>query len=427
MLNQDITHTDTSGAIARCAGPVLAVALVVATATASQAGQAQVPETTPSQPGDAVTAVFSEYDPDSTIELNHSMWSDLLSKTAVFAGHSTRRVSRGQKRVWIGSRMRYGNDLPSRHENNRIVLGKFTDEHFAALKRYRQALESAPDQLPLAKLNRAEQLAYWLNLYNAHALEHVAAHYPSETTEALRSAPGEAPEGVWHERTLNVAGVALSLVDIERRILFPVWDDPLVLYGLWQGAIGGPRLRLRAYTGSNVWRMLRENAREFINSNRGMKPTGEVLEASLIYGWGAPLFDGDGRLRKHIAAYAQPPFSQGLEATQRVEIARYDWHLADLSGGTHHRGQWNHTAALLGSGLGNQFLSDMIMNDPTRQTMPATTIELLRDMEKFNNRERRTQVTIKECPEGSDCAALMDDGDGEADEKESPAQSDSDG
>ncbi|MFQ5347166.1 MAG: hypothetical protein ACE5ED_04900 [Rhodothalassiaceae bacterium] len=41
------------------------------------------------------------------------------------------------------------------------------------------------------------------------------------------------------ERSLRVAGQPLSLRDIKIRILFPVWHNPLVLYGLWQGSLEG--------------------------------------------------------------------------------------------------------------------------------------------------------------------------------------------
>ena len=387
--------------------------------------EAEVPAP-PSAPfNDPVTAGFARFDPLSSITLDHGWWGRFLSKTVVYAGASTQRLRRGKKRHWVGSRIGYGNDLPSRYENNRVVLSGFTETHLEALKRYRAGLETLPERLPLAALNRAEQLAYWLNLYNAHALEHVAAHYPAETTDALRSAPGEPPAGVWHDRTLSVAGVELSLADIERRILFPIWDDPLVLYGLWQGAIGGPRLPLRPYGGAKVWDMLAANAREFVNSNRGMKPDGEVLEVSLLYGWGAPLFADEAALRRHIAALAEPPFSIGLEQTTRLDHARYDWHLADLSGGTHHRGQWNNMAAFVGGlkkpagNLGNGIytMAEMAAElDTTRDALPAATVELLQNMVRLNDRAREGRVTVEECPRGGCENSTAGDDDEDEDE-----------
>lgn len=362
--------------------------------------------------GDPVTAAFSAYDPESTIELDHGFWSGFLSRTVVHAGHAKGRLGRGQKRGWIGTRMRYGNDLPSRYENNRVVLGAFDDTHRAALRQYREGLEALPERVPLELLNRGEQLAYWLNLYNAHVLEHVAEHYPAETTEALRSPPDAPEAGVWHERTLEVAGVPLSLREIETRILFPIWDNPLVLYGLWQGAIGGPRLPTRAYTGATVWGMLEDNAREFVNSNRGMRPDGDLLEASLLYGWGAALFAGEDSLRRHIEGLAVLPFAAGLETAERVRATLYDWHLADLSGGTHFQGQWNNQAALV-AGLGNGFESQNLANfairsDPTRSSLPAQTVDLLQNMDRFNDRERVPRTGVEECPREGECSPPED-------------------
>jgi len=404
---------------------VLTLTLVALPASAWASGM-EGEEEAPAKATDPVTAAFSAYSALSTVELDHSVWSQFLSKTVVFAGYATQRLSRGRKRAWIGSKLRYGNSLPSRYENNRVVLGSFEEEHFDLIRRYREGLESIPERVPLGALNRAEQLAYWLNLYNVHALEHVAAHYPATTTRDLRSAPGEPPEGVWHERTLEVAGAPLSLVDIERKILFPIWDDPRVLYGLWQGAIGGPRLPLRAYTGATVWGMLEDNAREFINSNRGMRPDGEELEVSLLYGWGAPLLKGETALRRHIAIHALPPFSNGLERARRVEIDLYDWHLADLSGGTHHQGQWNNLAGFvfaMGNDPRNQALANVaIQSDDTHHPLPAPTVELLQNMDRFNDRERRGRVTIEECPQGSGCAAPAES---DATEKEADTAPDS--
>ena len=359
---------------------------------------------------DPVTAAFSAFDATSTIRLDHSPWSKFLSRTVVYAGYSRERLARGQKRVWIGSKMRFGNALPSRYENNRVVLGGFNSDHIAFIRRYRRALETLPDRVPLATLDRAEQLAFWLNLYNVHALELVAAHYPAETTRKLRSAPGAPEKGAWYEPTLEVAGRALSLRDIETKILFPIWHNPLVLYGLWQGAIGGPRLPLRAYDAARVWDMLKDNAREFINSNRGMKPQGPVLAVSLLYGWGAPLFRSESALRRHIEAYAVPPFSRGLEKTERIRITLYDWHLADLSGGTHHQGQWNNMAGFLwamGSDPRSQALADLALSrDTTHRAMPPQAVELLQKMKQFNDRTGKTKVTVEECPNRESCVPL---------------------
>ena len=69
---------------------------------------------------------------------------------------------------------------------------------------------------------------------------------------------------------LTVSGVKLRLNDIQYRILAKKYDhDPLINYGLYQGIIGSPNLKNRAYTGGNVYEELTDNAVNFVNSNRG--------------------------------------------------------------------------------------------------------------------------------------------------------------
>ncbi len=366
-----------------------------------------------------VTERFAAHDPASAKRLDFVELTDFLSMTVVYAGESTRRLGKGKKRVWIDSKIAHGNDLPPRYENNRVVLGGFTKDHRLFLAQFRAGLEALAADLPLSALNRNEQLAFWLNLYNVHALEIVAEHYPATTTTELRPKPGKKRKGAWHEKTLTVAGVPLSLVDIETQILFPIWQDPRVLYGLWQGAVGGPRLPLRAYEGGSVHRMLEANAFEFVNSNRGMRPKGEKLEVSWLYGWGSDLFQNDDALFDHIVRYARPPFSEGLGGATDIKIDLYDPHPADLSGGSHHEGQWNHTAAFVfgldsstpsGRANGTLLGNFAMRSDTSRLSLPPLTVELLSNIQRFNSMDNRGRVTIEDCERGEPDCVLVDDG-----------------
>ncbi len=64
----------------------------------------------------------------------------------------------------------------------------------------------------------------------------------------------EGEEAFLAKKSLTVAGIPLSLNDIEFTILRQNYDgDPLIIYGLYQGNIGGPNIRKAAYTGTNVY------------------------------------------------------------------------------------------------------------------------------------------------------------------------------
>ncbi|MFN6262035.1 MAG: DUF547 domain-containing protein [Chromatiaceae bacterium] len=180
----------------------------------------------------------------------------------------------------------------------------------------RQQLSAVPEQTPLNQLSKNEQLAYWLNLYNVTVLDEVIKVYPRKVLATFLLGTSEQP-GLLSQKILTVAGVRLSLDDIQFAILpkqFP--QQPEVIYGLYQGIIGSPNLPAIAYTGSNVQQQLVKNAAEFINSNRGTLPKGTLgFRVSSFYQRSAAYFpDFQTDLRKHLATYLrldEQPYLQG--------------------------------------------------------------------------------------------------------------------
>ncbi|MEO1173984.1 MAG: DUF547 domain-containing protein, partial [Myxococcota bacterium] len=227
------------------------------------------------------------------VVLDHGPWTRFLEKNVFYAGRATERLFPLRQ----SERLRYDqldravdNPRPSRFDNNRIYISKFGDEHRIFVAGYRAGLERAHGLLP--KMSKDEQLAYWLNLYNARVIEWLASVYPKRLVD--RDEDGSP----WMEAALKVSGSEISLRDIEA-VLFAQWQEPLVLYGLFQGTVGGPRLPRRAYRGEDVWDQLESNAYEFINSNRGMRPSEQTLEVSQVYEWSRPMW-ADEDLRPYL-------------------------------------------------------------------------------------------------------------------------------
>jgi hypothetical protein len=133
------------------------------------------------------------------------------------------------------------------------------------------------------------------------------------------------------QKLLRVAGVKLSLDDIHHDILIAKWQDPLVMYGLWQGYVGGPNILREAFTASNVYDLLRENAAEFINSNRGARMRGDRLVVSSYYAENMALFpEGEGQLRAPLADYADPYYVPRILNADEMSMTTDDYYIADL-------------------------------------------------------------------------------------------------
>lgn len=179
-------------------------------------------------------------------------------------------------------------------------------------------------------LRRAEQKAYWINLYNAITIDLVLDEYPVDSIRDIKD--GFFSSGPWDREVVTVAGQALTLNDIEHRILRPIWNDPLIHYGVNCASIGCPNLLTEAYTGENVDTKLADNARAYVNSPRGARFDGNRLIVSSIYDWFQDDFGGnEAGVLRHLVRYAEGGKAERLKARDDYDRDAYDWALNDVN------------------------------------------------------------------------------------------------
>lgn len=184
---------------------------------------------------------------------------------------------------------------------------------------------------PVRQLNRAQQRAFWINLYNALTVRVILEHYPVDSIRAIRISPGLFSVGPWGKKLLAVDGEMVSLDDIEHRILRPIWRDPRLHYALNCASLGCPDLMAEAFTAANTETLLDRAARDFVNHPRGLHMAADgKLRVSSIYVWFRQDFGADeAALLRHFMAYADPALRSALEAGARIMDDGYDWTLND--------------------------------------------------------------------------------------------------
>jgi hypothetical protein len=219
------------------------------------------------------------------------------------------------------------------NEGNRFYFELFQELEGSTelLQNIQKNLEGLPSEVPLEYFSRDEQLAYWLNLYNVTLINEVVKVYPERKLKKLLTGK----KSILKEKLLNVAGVPLSLDEIQYTILRQNYENnPLIIYGLYQGIIGGPNIRKGAYTGANVQRLLADNAAEFVNSNRGTYAKDEkVFRASSLYDRNREYFeDFQPDLKKHLLVYLQGPERSELQTSTTIKPDISDWTVTDLYG-----------------------------------------------------------------------------------------------
>lgn len=181
--------------------------------------------------------------------------------------------------------------------------------------------------IPIANYNRNEQLAYWINLYNALTVMTILNHYPIKSIRSIKLS-GAWHDGPWDAKLMSVNHTELSLNDIEHRIIRPIWNDPRTHYALNCASLGCPNLQMKVYTGATVDPMLTADARQFINSPRGVRINHGKLIISSIYDWYRIDFGTtSSAVIKHLQMYADPELAQQLQAFKQINGYQYNWQL----------------------------------------------------------------------------------------------------
>ena len=243
-------------------------------------------------------AYWDSSDPGATQQIDHSRWDTFLG----------RYVLQGDDGI------------------NRVRYSRVSEADRQQLKRYITALE----QLPIRRYNAEQQLAYWINLYNAVTIDTVLEHYPVESIRDIDTSPGFFADGPWGNKRLTIEDQQVSLNDIEHRILRPIWQDPRLHYALNCASLGCPNLSASAYNADTIEMQLNQAATAFVNDPRGVSFTDGKLYVSSIYSWFRDDFGkSDSAIIDHLQRHAAEPLKDKLAETTQIAGDRYNWSLND--------------------------------------------------------------------------------------------------
>ena len=172
---------------------------------------------------------------------------------------------------------------------------------------------------------RAEQMAYWINLYNALTVYVIVGRYPVDSIKDIKS--GLITYGPWELELITVQGEKLTLDNIEHGILRPIWRDPRIHYAVNCASLGCPNLSPEVYRSDNLERLLEKTASEHINHLRGAQEVDGELLISSIYAWFKVDFgDSDAGVLAHLKKYARPELAEILDRHDSFDH-HYDWRL----------------------------------------------------------------------------------------------------
>ncbi len=178
------------------------------------------------------------------------------------------------------------------------------------------------------RYRRDEQMAYWINFYNALTVEVVVDGYPVDSIRDI-SRSIIPKQGPWGDAHATLLGRDLTLDNIEHDILRPIWKDPRIHYAVNCASRGCPNLAPQAYTADRLEEMLEQGARDYINHPRGVEILDESFGvASSIYNWFVEDFGGnEAGVIEHLLQYAAPELARQIESFDGGFEYEYDWAL----------------------------------------------------------------------------------------------------
>jgi hypothetical protein len=204
----------------------------------------------------------------------------------------------------------------------------------------------------LAAWPREDQLAFWINAYNAFVLMSVVEHYPlTRHTLVGLAFPSDSiwqvPD-VWKAARWRAAKRAVSLDMIEHEIIRPTFREPRTHFALVCAASSCPNLRSEAYRGDRLDAQLEDQTQRFLaDANKGLRldRSHSTVLLSKIFAWYGADFDhaldpsatsaGRGRVEQGVIVFVlRHSADPGVRETLRNPRTRfgylpYDWTLND--------------------------------------------------------------------------------------------------
>lgn len=181
--------------------------------------------------------------------------------------------------------------------------------------------ENAPDRKTWSK---DEQLAYWINAYNAFTVKLIMDNYPVESIKDLGPAL-KIPliKDVWHYKFFKIGGQESSLDEIEHSILRKEFEEPRIHFAINCASVSCPPLLNEAFEATTIDAQLEKVAKGFINDSSRNKISPDAVQVSSVFSWFKGDFTKNGSLIDFLNKYS----TAKINPKAKVSFLDYDWNL----------------------------------------------------------------------------------------------------
>ena len=210
---------------------------------------------------------------------------------------------------------------PFSHDSWNVLLQKYVSStgkvNYAGFKKDKAKLGAYLKLLsanePSGK-SRNDQMAYWINAYNAFTVGLIADNYP--VSSILKLDNGK----TWMVKRITIGGKKYSLEDIEKKVLIGKFKEPRIHFAINCAAKSCPPLKNRAWKGSSLNSDLDRASKNFINNTSYNEIEKKTAKLSQIFNW----YKGD---FSDVNAFINKYANTQITGKTKVSFNEYNWNL----------------------------------------------------------------------------------------------------
>jgi len=186
-----------------------------------------------------------------------------------------------------------------------------------------QALQAVVDGIAkesVSGLDKRQQLAFYVNAYNAWILHEALAKYPTASVK-------DTFFSFFTAKKITVAGQKTSFKALEDNVIRKL-GDPRIHFALNCASRSCPPLNREAFSASKLEEQFEKMSKGYVNSERGVKYSAEskTVQLSKIFDWFKDDFGG----QAGALAFINKRRSTQIPGDAKISYQEYDWGLNEV-------------------------------------------------------------------------------------------------
>ncbi len=193
------------------------------------------------------------------------------------------------------------------------------------LNGYLKQLENTP---PNQKIwTKEEQMAYWINAYNAFTIKLITRYYPIKSIKDIGSSI-QIPfvNTPWDIKFITIGNEKMDLNNIEHGKLRKQFDDPRIHMVLVCASKSCPILLNEAFDPKKLDEQLTQQSRAFLSDKYRNKITADKPQLSMIFKWYGMDFNTKG---SSVREFVNLHSTVKIKPDAQISHLDYDWGLND--------------------------------------------------------------------------------------------------